>query len=70
MAPGSVRAGVCSEQHGARGMDIKNSKLQDSDISKIRALLGVRKQRDIADQFGVSQATISRVATETCWKHI
>lgn len=57
-----------SRSTGTRGEKRPLSKLTDMDIPKIR--LDVRPQSQIAADYGVSQAVISRIKTWLSWSHI
>lgn len=58
--------------HGVqpRGEEVRQAKLTAHDVSAIRSMLGAVPQHVIAARFGVSQASISRIATETTWSHV
>ena len=63
---GRGRAGGPSgEKHGM-------SKLTDEKVRTIRSryAAGSVSQEVLADEFGVSQSTVSRVLLSECWKHI
>jgi len=51
-----------------RGMQHGCAKLSDAEAIAIRNASG--KQRDIANQFGVSQATVSDIKLGKLWRHI
>ena len=54
-----------------KGSKVRNSKLHESIIPTIRALLkrGV-KPKEIAEMFGVSVSTISNVKRGKIWAHV
>lgn len=55
--------------HGtvSRGARNPANRLSEDDVRSIRALIGLRTQREIAAQFGVCQMTISHIATRKQW---
>ena len=57
-----------SKNRQAKGTKHGNAKLTDETVKGIRASTG--KQRDIAKQFGVSQATVHMVRSRKYWAHI
>ena len=53
------------------GEDHPSSKLNDEKVQEIRRLRTQGyTQQEIADQFGVQQATISRIILRKTWKHV
>jgi hypothetical protein len=55
----------------AKGSKNGTSKLTENDIPKIRQLLSMGITQDrIAEQFGVSQLTISNIKTNKLWSHV
>ncbi len=50
-----------------RGENHPSNKLTEKGVRNIRELLGVKTQKEIADQFGVSQATISSIKCGINW---
>ena len=59
------------ERHAKRGSENSNSVLTASNVLAIRELVarGVR-QRKIAERFGISQSTVSKIASRQLWGHI
>jgi len=60
-----------TENH-SRGAKNSNSTLTEEEVTEIKKLVQVefwRTRKDIGEQFGVSHATISRIATGKTWKH-
>lgn len=75
-------SGICSGRHwadsktrnhvpyrNALGSRHPNSKLTEADVRAIRASVGV-SQKDLADQYGVTQPRISKIINRTTWKHL
>jgi len=62
-----VRKGRGSGPNG-KGEASNGHKLTDATVRLIRAACG--SQRDVAERFGVSQATVSRVVTRASWSHV
>jgi hypothetical protein len=58
--------------HGTRNYGCANGsvKLSDADVLAIRASKGASSQRDLAERFGVSQATVSLIHTGKRWAHL
>lgn len=56
-------------QHGTmiRGADSHNAKLTEDDVRRIRSLRGKLPQQEIAEMFGVHQATVSHIQIGTSW---
>lgn len=54
---------LTGERHGS-------AKLTESDVRRIKAMLGKRSQREIAEDFGVSQSLISYVNLGRLWGHV
>lgn len=52
----------------ARGERVNTAKLTADQVREIRATSG--KQRDVAKQFGVTQASISTIKRRESWRHI
>lgn len=52
----------------SRGIDRHNTHLNEWDVQAIRA--DSRFQSHIAKDFGISQATVSRIKRRECWQHI
>ena len=50
------------------GRKNNNAKLADEDVRLIRKMRG--PQREIAKQFGISQATVSLIKTGKAWRHL
>lgn len=59
-------------QHGTAALGESNpsSKLTPSDVRRIRALLGKMPQKDIAQQFEVSQSLVSRIFRGVIWEWV
>lgn len=60
-----------TEDH-SRGAKNSNSVLTEGEVAEIKRLVRVefwRTRKDIGEQFGVSHATVSRIATGETWKH-
>jgi len=53
-----------------RGEDVKQSKLKEEDIVKIRKLLKNHTVREIASKFKVSHPTIVYISQKKIWKHV
>jgi len=55
-----------------RGEEQGSSKLNDDSIREIRTLYatGLLSQKDLADGFGVSQATVSSIVLRKSWGHV
>lgn len=60
------------ELHGTRHRGEKNyrAKLTEADIKEIRRRAGSVFQRDLADEFGVGQATIWKIIHRERWAHV
>ena len=56
--------GICA------GTDNANAKLTEDQVREIRALRGVRKQVDVAADYGVSQLVITNIQLGKSWKHV
>lgn len=54
----------------ARGERQAHSKLTPEDVLKIRALEGIRPQRALAKDFGVSKNSIKLVIMRKTWRHV
>jgi len=52
--------------HG-RGERCATAKLSEAEVRKMRSLIGVEQQRDIAAQFGVSISLVSMIKSGKCW---
>jgi hypothetical protein len=59
-----------SANRQARGSRVAGSILIESDIPKIRELLGTTTHKEIAQQFGVARATISLIASGKNWRWV
>lgn len=59
------------KEHGTHitGERIGTSKLKEADVRRIRGLAGLRYQKDIASEYGVSQSLISTIANRKRWIH-
>lgn len=59
-------------QHGTHreGVEIHCAKLTDTDVRQIKTALQQTSQTALARRFGVTQATISAIATGKTWKHV
>ncbi len=59
-------------KHGTMlvGTENPRAKLTDDDVRKIRSLIGVMSQRQIAKKFGVSQMIVSRIHRGQLWGHV
>lgn len=53
-----------------RGMNHPNRKLNSDKIIKIRQLLPIKTQKEIAKEFGVAASTIGSIAQGRRWSHI
>lgn len=53
-----------------RGVSNPQAKLTESDVRRIRSLVGTMPQREIATMFGVGQARVSDIATGKAWGHV
>lgn len=53
-----------------RGSKNHYAVLNENDVLTIRSLRGEKKQCEIADEFNVSQATISMIMNGTTWRHV
>lgn len=53
-----------------RGSKAPSAKLNESQVREIRSLFGQITQRDIANRFSVSEATVSMIKTRKNWRHI
>lgn len=58
--------------HGTAFLGSKSNlaKLTESEVSVIKSLLPMKSRKDIAVQFGVSIATIGRIANGSSWAHV
>lgn len=54
----------------AKGEDKSNSKLNEAIVREMRALAGEMKTADIAQRFGVGNATVRRVLARRSWAHV
>ena len=54
--------------NAATGERVANSKLKEADILKIRE--DNRKQREIAEEYGVTPAAISAIKLRRVWRHV
>ena len=56
--------------HGTDGRGTRNpsAKLTDNDVREIRALEGVKSQREIAKKFGIGQAHVHRIHKRLRWE--
>lgn len=56
----------------SKGIDIPTSKLKENDVVLIREKYpkGKRTMKEIGEEYGVSESTISRVLLKKTWKHI
>lgn len=53
-----------------RGVKNTSAKLDEAKVLEIRALRGSVAQRALAEQFGVTQRTISEIQTRKTWTHV
>jgi len=75
--PDHLRTGTAAENSAdmtsrgrqQRGTKVNTAKLTEQDVLEIRAITGM-KQQAIADQYGVSNATISMIINRKIWHHI
>lgn len=58
--------------HGTKRIGSRHNmaKLKEADIPVIRAQFGKRTYQSIADDYGVSEATIRQIKTGYSWKHV
>ena len=60
--------------HGRSGVGVENPnvKLEPADVLRVRRLYGTGmfRQVDLADQFGTTQAHISRIVRGASWRHL
>ena len=54
----------------AHGTENHFAKLTDSDVLKIRELSKTQTHQSIADQFNVSQPTVTDIVNRRTWKHL
>ena len=52
------------------GTDNHNAKLTDENVRNIRKEYGMKTQGVLAEEYGVSQSTISNVTRRKKWKHV
>lgn len=72
MRDAATKGRISWQQQGANaGERNPRAKLSDDDIRRIRALnrTGV-SYRAIAEQFGISDVTVSRICRKLIWKHV
>lgn len=57
--------------HGTsnRGERCGNAKLKRSDVDRIISLKGVKSQRDIANEYGIHQVTVSKIHRGERWNY-
>lgn len=66
-----IHALSCGLINVAKGEQIRNSKLKNEDVLKIRELLrSGMLQKNIAKMFSVSSSTISEIKTNKKWSHV
>ena len=53
-----------------RGIELKQTKLTEQDVISIRSLANQKTQREIAQQYQINQAQVSRIINRKDWKHI
>lgn len=55
-----------------KGSQHNQAKIDESDVRTIRNILrrGTRFQHELAEEYGVSQATISGIYTRKNWEHV
>ena len=60
------------EEHGTvvRGARHYGAKLNPEKVREIRAMAGVRLQREIAEMFGVHLTCINKVLSNRAWRHV
>lgn len=63
----AISAPVVSEERRARGERVGTSKLTADQIDAIRK--DTRKQRDVAAEYGISQAQVWRIKHRRSWAH-
>jgi len=62
---------MVSKDRHIKGEAVENSKLVEADVAEIRRLARVGwRQKDIAEEFGVSRPCISRLLSGKTWKHV
>lgn len=52
-----------------RGEKSSNAKLTKAQVGEIRALRGMRTQRDISNEYGISQSNVSMIQAGQRWRH-
>ena len=57
-------------RNGSTGEKSKWAKLTEDDVRRIRALKGIKKQREIADEYGLHLTYVSQIWCRKSWKHI
>lgn len=78
LAPLHLRWATAKENHADKlihgthlcGEKIMSAKLTERDVLSIRRLAKSKTHRDIADAYGVSRATVTRVINRTIWRHV
>lgn len=78
LTPGHLRWATSIENHEdmeghgtvLRGEGVRQAKLSTSDVLQIREMAKSRTHGEIADQFGISRPTITRVINRDTWAHI
>lgn len=65
----------CVQKHrnisvAPRGEDSHLSSIGENDVREIRALEGRTSQEAIADRFGISQGTVSKIIRREIWRHV
>lgn len=78
--PGHLRIGTHADNmrdkkeknrtYKAHGTSNHFAKLTDSDVLRIRELAKTRTHQSIADQFNVSQPTVTDIVNRRTWKHL
>lgn len=66
----AMNAGTCGLRKVERGDANLNAKLRESQIPAIRALSSSLSMQRIADDYGVSRKTISKVLSGQTWGHV
>jgi DNA-binding XRE family transcriptional regulator len=61
--------GITQTRTYARGEKVGASKLTEEQVHEIRATKGVI-QKELAEKFGVSRATINRIIKRKAWAHV
>ena len=59
-------------RHGtrAKGEQLKQSALTETQVREIRAARGLISQKELAQKYGISQVAVSCIMTRRTWKHV